>query len=83
MKRYYKISKSEIEELLQELCQAIYVLKNPQEIMNFISDLLTKRELIMLSKRIKIAKLLLEGRNYSEIQEFLKVGTSTIARVNN
>lgn len=81
MKGYQKISKPEVERLLNEFCQAISVLKNSQEIMNFITDLLTKKEVVMLAKRIKIAKLLLEGENYSKIREILKVGNSTIARV--
>ncbi|MDI6603275.1 MAG: YerC/YecD family TrpR-related protein, partial [Patescibacteria group bacterium] len=77
-----KISSREREELLKEFCEAISVLKNSQEIMDFITDLLTKQEMIMLAKRIKIAKLLLEGQNYRDIESSLKVGNATIARVN-
>lgn len=81
MGRYSKIPKKEKEELLMEFCEAISTLKNPQEIMNFLTDLLTKQEIIMLAKRIKIAKLLLEGRNYREIEGILKVGLGTVARI--
>lgn len=82
MKRYFKLSNQEKENLLQEFCEAISVLNTPQEIMNFLTDLLTSQEVIMLAKRIKAAKFLIEGKNYKEIQESLKMGQSTIAKVN-
>jgi TrpR-related protein YerC/YecD len=81
MRRYSKISNKEMEELLKEFCEVISVLKTPKEIMNFITDLLTREEIIMLAKRIKVAKLLLDGKNYREIESSLKVGHSTVARV--
>ena len=82
MARYSRISNKEKEELLEEFCQAISVLKSPKEIMNFITDLLTKQEMIMLAKRLKIAKLLIEGKDYRSIESLLKVSHSTIAKVN-
>ncbi len=82
MRKYSKISNKEREELLEELCEAISVLKNSQEIMNFITDLLTRQELIMLAKRIKIAKFLIEGKEYRDIENLLGVGQGTIAKVN-
>jgi TrpR-related protein YerC/YecD len=81
MAKYSKISNKEKEELLKEFCEALSVLKNPQEIMNFITDLLTRQEIIMIAKRIKIAKLLVEGKDYRDIENSLKVGPGTIARV--
>jgi TrpR-related protein YerC/YecD len=82
MKKYLHISNEEREELLKEFCEALSVLKNFQEVMNFLTDLLTREELVMLARRIKIAKLLIEGKDYREIESLLKVGTPTIARVN-
>jgi hypothetical protein len=35
----------------------------------------------MLAKRIKVAKLLIEGKNYREIEDSLKVSHSTVAKV--
>jgi TrpR-related protein YerC/YecD len=82
MARYSRISNKEMEELLEEFCQAISVLKSPKEIMNFITDLLTRQEMIMLAKRLKVAKLLIEGKDYRNIENLLKVSHSTIAKVN-
>ena len=44
-------------------------------------DLLSETEAIMLSKRILIAKYLLEGQSYNEISSKLKAGSGTIARI--
>jgi len=77
-----KISISERQKLLEEFCEALSVLKNPQEIMNFLTDLLTRQEIIVLAKRIKIAKLLIEGKDYRDIESSLKVSHGTIAKVN-
>ena len=81
MAKYSRISNKEKEKLLEEFCEALSVLKTPQEIMNFITDLLTRQEIIMLAKRIKIAKFLIEGKNYRDIENLLKVGHGTVARV--
>ena len=81
MKKYYKLPDKEKEALLQEFCEAISVLEDPQEIMNFLTDLLTGQEVIMLAKRIKAAKFLIEGKNYKEIQAAINMGQSTISRI--
>lgn len=82
MKKYSQISNKEKVDLLQEFCEAISVLSNPEEIMDFITDLLTKQETIMIARRIKIAKMLINGNNYQEIRNSLKVGLGTIAKIN-
>ena len=82
MRKYSRVSAQERAKLLEEFCEAIAVLKDPQEIMNFLIDLLTKQELIMLTRRLKIAKLLIEGKSYQVIGEILKVAPTTIAKIN-
>lgn len=49
--------------------------------MKFLTDLLTNQEIIMLAKRIKIPKLLVEEKSYREIEDLLKVSHVTIAKV--
>ena len=82
MKRYSQISNKEKIDLLQEFCEAISVLNDPEEIMDFITDLLTKQETIMIARRIKTAKMLINGKDYREIQDSLKVGFGTISKIN-
>lgn len=82
MKKYSTISNKEKADLLQEFCEAISVLNDPEEIMNFITDLLTKQETVMVAKRIKIAKMLINGKDYQEIQNLLKTSPTTISKIN-
>lgn len=80
--RISKLSKQEQEELITELCQALATIKNPQEAAKFLLDLLGTQEMEMLAKRLKLAKLLLDGWKYPEIRRQLRVSDGTIARVN-
>lgn len=80
--RIPKLSKKEQQELLTELCEAIVSLKKTPEAAYFLKDLLGEQEAEMLAKRLKIAKLLLQGWTYDDIIEEWKVGKSTIARIN-
>lgn len=55
--------------------------KSTQEIDGLLLDLLTPMEEKMLAKRIQIAKMLLTGKTYDEIETALNVQRSTISRV--
>ncbi|PIS35080.1 MAG: hypothetical protein COT36_03970 [Parcubacteria group bacterium CG08_land_8_20_14_0_20_38_56] len=81
MKKYHKLSLQIQQELLSEFCEALLNLKTTNEAVKFLTDLLTKSEAIMLAKRIRIAKLLIEGRNYREIENSVKVSHGTITKV--
>lgn len=76
-----QISMREQKELLSEFCQSLLSIKNLDEALKFLTDLLTKREILILSRRIKVAKLLIEGKNYREIEGLLNVSHGTIAKV--
>jgi TrpR-related protein YerC/YecD len=58
-------------------------LKTREEVKNFFKDLLSESESIMLSRRIMIAKYLLEDKSYEEISEILGAGRTTISNVHN
>jgi len=47
----------------------------------FVQDLLTKSEMKMLGKRLRIAKLLLSGMTYKEIQNNLHSSHTTVAKI--
>jgi len=59
----------------------IALLESRDEVKNFFKDLLSETEAIMLARRIQIAKMLLEGFGYEEIQKSLKTSGNTIASV--
>ena len=56
-------------------------LRGRKDMKAFLHDLLTESERVMLGRRIVIAQLLLEGREYDEIISMLHVGNDTIWRV--
>lgn len=75
------ISKRERDDLLDELWSMVILLNTKEEVKNFFKDLLSETESIMLARRIRIARFLLEGKSYDEIQEVMKSGPGTIAGV--
>lgn len=77
-----KLSSKERKELMVDLCQALSVLKSPDEVADALIDLLTPKEVETIAKRLKIAEYLTDGKEYAYIRGMLKVGFSTIARVN-
>lgn len=79
--KFHKLPKFKQQELLIGFCKALATIKNSQEAAQFLKDLLSEQEAEMLAKRLEIARLLLEGRNYGEIQTELKVSHGTVARV--
>lgn len=80
--RVPKLSRKEQEKLLISFCRALVEIRTPEEAAHFLKDLLSRQEAEMLAKRIEIARLLVEGMTYVQIQSLLKVSEATVARVN-
>ncbi|OGI27591.1 MAG: hypothetical protein A2359_04670 [Candidatus Moranbacteria bacterium RIFOXYB1_FULL_43_19] len=79
--RYQSLTEIEKKKFLGELYDMIALLKNRDEVKQFFKDLLTLSETVMVSRRLQIAKMLLEGYAYRDIQTKLKVGFTTIVSV--
>jgi len=78
---HYSIPQKEKEKILNEFYFLVGSLKNREQVTNFFKDILTPSEIIMLARRIQIARLLLEGNNYMQISRKLKSGVDTITKV--
>lgn len=78
----HPISKSVADRIFEIFLITFTHLKNTDEADQFISDLLTPIEKIMLSKRLAISFLLERNYDYRTIQQILKVSTGTITSVN-
>ena len=63
------------------LFKAILQLQNEEECYQFFEDLCTVNELKSLSQRLVVAKMLSDGRVYSDIVEATGASTATISRV--
>ena len=69
-------------DAVDHLFDAILTLKNPEECYKFFEDVCTINELLSLSQRYEVAKMLREGKTYLEIAEKTGASTATISRVN-
>jgi len=67
--------------LLDELWSMIALLNNIDEVRAFFKDLLSETEAIMLARRIRIARLLLQGETYEDIRLSTKAASNTIASI--
>ena len=69
-------------EAVDQLFDAILQLENKEECYNFFEDLCTVNELLALSQRFAVAKMLKEKKTYLEIADKTGASTATISRVN-
>lgn len=80
-KRLDKLTKKDHEDLITDLINAIVGAKSIGDAALFLQDLLTKTEMKSLSKRLRIAKLLLYGMTYEEIEKQLHASHGTVAKI--
>ena len=76
------MSKNLKTEAVDHLCDAILCLENRDECYSFFEDVCTINELMSLSQRFEVAKMLREQRTYLDIAEKTGASTATISRVN-
>lgn len=68
-------------ELLFDLINAFSIVNNPKDSALFLQDLLTAQEVKNLSKRLRIAKLLLGGMTHREIAIKTNVSIATVTKI--
>lgn len=69
-------------DAVDHLFEAILTLNTTEECYTFFEDVCTVNELLSLSQRYEVAKMLREGSTYLEIAEKTGASTATISRVN-
>ena len=67
---------------LQQFYKAVLTLKDEEECRKFFDDVATIKEMIDLSARLEVAKMLSEGAVFSEISKETGASSATISRVN-
>lgn len=67
---------------MDDLFQAMLNLRDAEECSNFFEDLCTISELRAMAQRFQVARMLDEGRIYSDIANETGASTATISRVN-
>ncbi|MDO4299308.1 MAG: YerC/YecD family TrpR-related protein [Lachnospiraceae bacterium] len=76
------MSKKIRTEAVDALFEAVMCLKNKEECYLFFEDVCTVNELLSLSQRFEVARMLTEKKTYLEIAEKTGASTATISRVN-
>lgn len=76
-----RLEYSDQEKLLKLLCKILFHLDSEREILDFLKDLLNRKERLMIVRRLLIAEMLFNGVPYRDIMSQLHCGCATIARV--
>ena len=76
------MSKNLRTEAVDHLFDAILCLENREECYTFFEDVCTINEILSLSQRFEVAKMLREQKTYLDIAEKTGASTATISRVN-
>ena len=69
-------------QAVDHLFVAILTLESPEECYSFFEDVCTVNELLSLSQRYEVARMLRQKKTYLEIAEKTGASTATISRVN-
>ena len=67
---------------MRQFYKAVLALENEDECRRFFDDVATIKEVIDLSARLEVARMLTEGAVFSEISKETGASSATISRVN-
>ena len=79
--RFERRNREEKISLMFDLINSFRIVRNPLETALFLQDLLTANEIRNLSVRLRIAKLLMSGKNYRDIKSEVHSSFATISKV--
>ena len=78
---FRRLGRQEQEALEQELWQSIDAIKRRADLEGFLRDLFTPSEIVMLARRIRIAKQCRKGATIGQVCQELHVGQATAQAV--
>lgn len=64
------------------LMEAILSLKDKEDCYRFFEDICTINEIKAIDQRLQVARMLKDGKTYTEVAKFTGASTATISRVN-
>ena len=65
---------------LDELIEILLIINNKNMMLDFLQGILTPKELVELSNRLQIVKMLKRGVSHHDIAGKLHVGVATVSR---
>ena len=71
----------EKQQLNDALFELIASLKTPEDCKKLFEDMCTHKEIEQMAGRIYAARLLLEGKTYTQVTELCDISSATLSRV--
>jgi TrpR-related protein YerC/YecD len=78
---YRDVTKVWQDKSAQQLAEALTSISDKQTMQNFLRDVMTEKEIIEISARLEAAKMLSDGKKYTEIVAKTKLSSRTVARI--
>jgi TrpR-related protein YerC/YecD len=75
------VSKIWKDDKSQQLVEALTSISDKTMMQNFLRDVMTEKEIIEISSRFEAARMLTEGKKYTEIVAKTKLSSRTVARI--
>ena len=72
---------NELKTYFDDVITVLSNMNDKTEVFNFLRDLLSEKEILEFSNRLKVAQMLEEKVSYKQIEEKTKVSSTTIARI--
>lgn len=69
------------EEMIDELYSVISGIESAEDCRELFLDLCTYKEILKMAQRLRAAKLLAEGKTYTQVIEETDISSATLSRV--
>lgn len=69
------------DEKAQQLVEALISISDKFTMQNFLRDVMTEKEISEISARLEAARMLTDGKKYTEIVAKTKLSSRTVARI--
>jgi TrpR-related protein YerC/YecD len=74
-------TKKVTDEMINGLYEVIVSIKNAEDCRDLLLDLCTNKEVEQMAQRIAAAKLLMDGKTYTQVIEETDISSATLSRV--
>lgn len=69
------------EEMIRDLYQAFVKMDSLEDCALLLEDLCTRKEVEQMAQRLRAARLLMEGKTYTQVMEQTGISSATLSRV--
>jgi TrpR-related protein YerC/YecD len=68
-------------DIARQFAEALVAIDSTTDMQNFLRDVMTEKEIIEISARLEAARMLTDGKKYTEIVAITKLSSRTVARI--